>query len=196
MPNKLKILTLITCAFMLIKNVYGGTGITINQAIDDIKNRLTALEQMAPGPGIPNLPVVDSYTLTGTCTALTTQPTDACPSGSSVCYDTAAFVDTGSINLLGQTFTAIKTTADATDKDGGVWLCDSADLTNASVIAQCTSIGGNRRDGSKTIEFTIPVGAANKKIYVLSMNSLGVLSTISTMTAMSVCKKTTATITP
>lgn len=170
---------------VFVYNPFSYAALTLSQDVADLKNRVKQLEHL--GPGIPTN-VVDHYLKTGDCTALTTQPTDAC-TVSGTCYDTDAFADSNAVSLIGQTFTAIKTTADATDKDGGIWLCDSGDLSGLLVITQCTSIGGNRRDGSKTVEFTIPVGALDKRIYALSMSAAGLITTQSTLTSISVCKK-------
>ena len=161
-----------------------------------IQERLTALERTKSfGPGFPSLPFVDSYSKTGTCSAITVQPLNVCLV-TGTCYNTSLFLDLSSLNLQGQVLTAVKSTPDATNKDGGIWMCDSGNLSTLSAIAQCTNIGGNRKDGSDTVEFVIPVGADNKRIYALSMNSSGVLATNSALTNVSVCLNNNSLFTP
>lgn len=186
MTTEIKKTFFVTSIVLIFSSNFSFAGVTIGQEIARLKARISELERKV-GPGIPAV-TIDNYIKTGDCTALTTQPADAC-TVSGTCYDTDSFVDSGANSLLGYTFTAVKSTADSTDKDGGIWLCDSTDLSTLSSISQCTSIGGNRRDGSGTVEFTIPVGAANKQVYALSMNALGVLSANSALTSISVCKK-------
>jgi len=160
----------------------------IQQEMGIMKAQIQQLQQVAGGGGIPST-TVDHYMKTGTCTALTTQPSDACPSGSLVCYNTDSFVDSGSNSLAGYTFTAVKSTPDAANKDGGVYLCDNSfNNLSVNVLAQCTSIGSNRHASTNVVEFTIPTGATDARVVAATMNSLGVLTGTSALTAISVCK--------
>ena len=210
--NKLVLTSLLT---FFLADIYGGS---LSDQVAELKKDITALEQINShqlddelasiqqriaslekkkyfGPGFPSLPFIDSYSKTGTCSAITVQPLNVCLV-TGICYNTSLFLDLSSLNLQGQVLTAVKSTPDATNKDGGIWLCDSANLSTLSAIAQCTNIGGNRKDGSDTVEFVIPVGAANKRIYALSMNSSGVLDTNSALTDVSVCLNNNSLFTP
>tara|TARA_R110002124_G_scaffold81978_3_gene215526 strand:+ start:6663 stop:7244 length:582 start_codon:yes stop_codon:yes gene_type:complete len=190
----LKFLILSSAPLIFTQNIFAG--ITIGQELAELKAKMAKLETKVDkklGPGIPTSNI-DAYLTTGDCTALSTQPTNAC-TPANFCYGTADFNSAAPpTNLLGYTFTATKTTADAPDKDGGIWLCDAIDIS-ASVVSQCTSIGGNRRDGTNTVEFTIPVGAATKNIYALSMDASG-FNSVSDISSFAVCKTKSTPITP
>lgn len=90
---------------------------------------------------------------------------------------------------MGYTFKAIKSTPDAANKDGGIYLCDNTvNALSVGVVANCTSIGGNRRNAANEVECTIPVGTTDARVVAVSMNSLGILNATSALTGISVCK--------
>lgn len=171
--------------YLVFLNNHSFAAITLGQEIAELKARVATLESTS-GSGIPST-FINHYIKTSTCDELTNQPTNACTTGT--CYDTDDFLDSNSTSLIGYTFTAVKSTADLTDKDGGIWMCDSANISTLVNITNCTNIGFSRRDGSNTVEFTIPVGATSKKVYALSMSLLGGISSTSALTNFSLCKE-------
>lgn len=117
MDNINKKLILVIQFMLIIVSTKTYANLTLTQEVEILKTRVITLERSA-GPGIPSTSI-NHYIKTGNCTALTTQPTDACETAGT-CYDTDDFVDTGANSLIGYTFTAVKSSADATDKDGGI----------------------------------------------------------------------------
>tara|TARA_R110002124_G_scaffold152394_3_gene319302 strand:+ start:11268 stop:11870 length:603 start_codon:yes stop_codon:yes gene_type:complete len=188
----LKFLIFNTVPLIFTQNLFANT--TIEQAIAELESKIETLKTTTEtlktttaelatkvnktiGAGIPTL---NTYLKTGNCTILNNQPSNVC--GSGTCYNTNAFMDQTPVSLLGYTFTAIKSNADSANRDGGIWLCDATNVA-ANRVSRCTSIGGNRRDGSNTVQFVIPVGASGKYIYAIRANN-----NISAMTNFSLCK--------
>lgn len=131
----------------------------------------------------------ETYDITGTCTVLTTQPANVCINTvTSPCYNTDQFIDADKNILAGHTFTAVKSLADLPSKDGGVWFCDSS-INNTPVffVQRCTLIGFSRRDGNKTVEFTIPVGATNARVVAVAITQQGLVA--SALTSFKLCAK-------
>ena len=186
----LKFLIFNTVSLIFAQNLFADTA--IGQEIAELKSQIATLKTITRelvtkmnktiGPGMPEL---DTHLKTGNCIVLNNQPTNACSIGT--CYNTNTFMDQAPVSLIGCRFTAIKSTADPTNRDGGIWLCDERNL-GAATANQCTNIGRNRRDGSKTVEFTIPVGATGKYIYAVGPTGLLGASAISAMTTFSLCR--------
>ncbi len=126
-----------------------------------------------------------------TCTELTNQPANACSDASSTyCYSAASFIDADDNSLIGYTFTATKTTADYTNMDGGVWLCDNQNI-RIPLINQCTKIGGNAHTrAADAVEFTIPAGTITTPVIIAAYkNQFGGINGSSKLTDFAICKQ-------
>lgn len=144
------------------------------------------------------IPVLtELYYRTGTCNKLTNQPANSCANViGSYCYKVADIKDDDNNNLAGFTFTAVKSTLDYVNRDGGVWMCDSSALTNP-LIGQCTPIGKNTSTRKATtantniVEFTIPSattgGVTNQVIVSAVKNQFGGINGTSMLQDFSIC---------
>ena len=156
----------------------------LKEEVKLLKQNISALK--SSGTAIAS---VDKYIRNNTCTLLTTQPANACSDANSTyCYSVSSFVDANNKKLSGYTFTATKTTADYTNMDGGVWLCDNT-ITRTPLINQCTKIGGNAHTrAANAVEFTIPYGTITTPIIIAAYkNQFGGINGSSKLTGFSVC---------